>query len=68
MHFLNGNPGFDISVVGSQDLFVDEIPEVGPYAASVRSAARPKAVFIEPGHNRWISSGGTAALALPCRG
>jgi len=50
VHFLNGNPGFDISVVGSQDLFVDEIPEVGPYAASVRSAARPKAVFIEPGH------------------
>ena len=50
VHFLNGNPGFDMSVVGGQDFFVDEIPEVGPYAASVRCAERPKAAFLEPGH------------------
>ena len=50
VHFLNGNPGFDMSVVGGQDFFVDEIPEVGPYAVSVRCAERPKAVFLEPGH------------------
>jgi hypothetical protein len=50
VHFLNGNPGFDMSVVGGQDLFAGEIPEVGPYPASVRSAERPKAIFAEPGH------------------
>jgi len=50
VHFLNGNPGFDMSVVGGQDLFVGEIPEVGPYAASVRCHQRPKAAFLEPGH------------------
>jgi len=56
VHFLNGNPGFDMSVVGGRDLFVDEIPEVGPYHASIRSD-KPTAVFLEPGHKpldtRW---------------
>ena len=50
VHFLNGNPGFDMSVVGCKDLFVDEIPEVGPYEASICCARKPQAVFVEPGH------------------
>lgn len=31
MHVINGNPGRDISLVGSHDLWVHDIPEVGPY-------------------------------------
>jgi len=50
VHFLNGNPGFDMSAVGGQDFFVGEIPEVGPYEASICCADKPAAVFLEPGH------------------
>ncbi len=50
VHFLNGNPGFDMSELEHKDLFVDEIPEVGPYEASVGCSHQPRAVFLEPGH------------------
>jgi hypothetical protein len=57
VHFLNGNPGVDMSEVGCRDLYIDEIPEVGPYQASIRCPQRPVTVFLEPGHRplnvRW---------------
>ena len=49
LHVINGNPGRDISLVGSEDLWANDIPAVGPYTFQVRCAASPKTVREEPG-------------------
>ena len=40
MHVINGNPGRDISLVGTNDLWVNDIPAVGPYEFRLR--VRPR--------------------------
>lgn len=50
IHFVNGNPGADLSRTGATDLFVDEIPTIGPISAELRCPEKPTAVFLEPGH------------------
>lgn len=49
VHLINGNPGRDISLVSTDDLWVDDIPSIGPVTCRIGCAARPQAVTIEPG-------------------
>jgi len=49
VHFINGNPGRDLSYVRTEDLFVDEIPPLGPIASWIRCSQRPQQVTWEPG-------------------
>jgi len=49
VHLVNGNPGRDLSLVSTDDLWVDDIPPVGPITCRIRCAARPQSVTIEPG-------------------
>jgi hypothetical protein len=49
VHFVNGNPGRDMSYVKTEDLFVDEIPPLGPITSWIRCAERPQEVTWEPG-------------------
>ncbi len=49
VHFINGNPGRDLSHVHTQDLWVDEIPKVGPFECRIRSSRPGKAPTWEPG-------------------
>ena len=49
VHLVNGNPGRDISHVGTDDLWVDDIPAVGPITCWIRCARRPERVTCEPG-------------------
>ena len=48
-HFVNQNPGRDVAKLGSDDIWVDEIPEVGPFRLSVRLSKKPRALTWEPG-------------------
>jgi hypothetical protein len=48
VHFVNGS-GPDLSAVNTTDLYVDELPNIGPYTASIRCAIRPESVLLEPG-------------------
>ncbi|MBM3888164.1 MAG: hypothetical protein FJ388_03460 [Verrucomicrobia bacterium] len=52
VHLINGNPGRDLSYINTDDLWVDDIPPVGPITCRIASAARPKSVTIEPGGTR----------------
>ncbi len=49
VHFINGNPGHDMSYVKTEDLFVDEIPSLGPITNWIRCAEQPRGVTWEPG-------------------
>jgi hypothetical protein len=49
LHTINGNPGRDISLVGSDDLWVHDIPAVGPYTFHLRCSSAPEGVWEEPG-------------------
>jgi len=48
IHFVNGNPGRDISQVGTEDLWVSDIPPIGPITGSVK-CEKPKQATWEPG-------------------
>ena len=67
VHFINGNPGRDLSHVGTSDLWVDEIPVVGPYRFWIRSARKPGRATWEPGakpaRTRWKH--GVLEVVLP---
>ena len=67
VHLINGNPGRDLSLIGTDDLWVDDIPPVGPITCRVRCAARPQSVTIEPGgtpaQTTWRD--GVAEIVLP---
>jgi len=52
LHVVNGNPGRDISLVGSDDYWVDDIPAVGPYTFRIRSAGPVRRVTEQPGGRR----------------
>ncbi len=49
VHLINGNPGRDLSHAGTQDLWVDDIPPLGPIAVRVRCARKPGKTTWEPG-------------------
>ena len=67
VHLINGNPGRDLSLVGTDDLWVDDIPPLGPITCRVRSAAQPQSITIEPGgtpaETTWRD--GVAEIVLP---
>ena len=48
VHFVNQNPGRDVVKLGSDDIWVDEIPEVGPYKLMLRLAKKPADVQWAP--------------------
>jgi len=50
VHFVNLNPGRDVAKLGTDDVWVDEIPEIGPFQLELRMKKKPAAVFWEPGH------------------
>ena len=48
VHLVNGNPGRDISHVGSEDWWVDDIPALGPLRLALRCRRAPRRVTWEP--------------------
>ena len=56
VHLVNGNPGRDLSHAGTDDLWVDDIPPVGPIQIQVRCARAPREVHLEPGHQKLHST------------
>jgi hypothetical protein len=50
IHLVNGNPGRDISQVGTEDLWVNDIPAIGPIRCEVRCRRKPRSVWWEPDH------------------
>jgi hypothetical protein len=66
-HFVNQNPGRDVAALGTNDLWVDEIPEVGPFGLELRTGSRPRRVWWEPEHRRLPVSyrGGVARIGVP---
>jgi hypothetical protein len=67
VHFINGSPGRDLSYVHTEDLFVDEIPALGPITCWIRCAPQPQNVTWEPGGQRAETSwqGGVLKVTLP---
>jgi len=49
VHFVNGNPGRDLSHVNAKDLWVDDIPALGPITSWIRCAQKPGQATWEPG-------------------
>jgi hypothetical protein len=64
---VNQNPGRDVARLGTDDTWVDEIPEVGPYACELRLAKKPRAVTWEPGGQQvdWNWQKGRLQVTLP---
>jgi len=52
VHFVNQNPGRDLSRLNTDDTWADEVPEVGEFRLELRLPQKPKAVWWEPGHCR----------------
>jgi hypothetical protein len=67
VHFVNGNPGRDLSHVDTDDLWVDDIPPVGPITSWIRCAILPTGAFWEPSgtpaETEW--SDGVVRVTLP---
>ena len=49
VHFVNQNPGRDMSRLATDDTWVDELPAVGPITSWVRLPRRPASVTWQPG-------------------
>lgn len=66
VHFVNANPGRDISLVGTEDLWVDDIPPLGPITGRIK-CDKPNKVTWEPGGEpaqaEWKD--GTLTFTLP---
>jgi hypothetical protein len=52
IHLVNQNPGRDVAKLGTDDTWVDEIPEVGPFKLMLRLPVAPGRVTWQPGHHR----------------
>ena len=67
VHFVNGNPGRDLSRLNGNDLWVDEIPSVGPYTCRLRCSRKPASVQWMPGpraaRTQW--NAGVLTVAVP---
>ena len=48
VHCVNQNPGRDVARLGTDDTWVDEIPEVGPYKLALRLPHKPAQVRWAP--------------------
>ena len=55
VHFVNQNPGRDVVRVNSDDMWVDEIPEVGPFLLTLRQKHPPVAVEWQPNDKKIVS-------------
>jgi hypothetical protein len=49
VHVVSQNPGRDVARLNSDDCWVDELPEVGPYTCRLRVAQRPGSLTLVPG-------------------
>lgn len=67
VHFVNHNPGRDVARLHTDDLWVDEIPEVGPITSRIRLAEKPAAVTLEPGSGalEWAWRDGVLGVTVP---
>ncbi len=67
LHLVNQSSGRDLSRLNTDDLWVDEIPTIGPIAVQLRSARRPKAVTVRPGGNAldFTYEGGIVRFLIP---
>ena len=50
VHLVNQNNARDVAKLNSDDLWVDEVPPIGPYKVQLRLPRKPKSVTWEPGH------------------
>ncbi|MCL5998471.1 MAG: alpha-L-fucosidase [Chloroflexi bacterium] len=68
VHLVNCNPGRDVARLNTNDLWVDEIPPVGPIKVWIRSVDKPAGVVAEPGgvlvDSKWED--GVLEVVLPC--
>ena len=66
-HFVNTNPGRDLSRLNTDDVWVDEIPRVGPFAVRIRCSRKPGSVRWEPAGMaaEWKWRNGVLNVALP---
>jgi hypothetical protein len=67
IHFVNQNPGRDIDKLNTNDLWVDEIPAIGPIACRLRLPCRPATVTLVPSGEpvTWSYRRGTLEMVLP---
>jgi hypothetical protein len=67
VHFVNGNPGRDLSHINTNDLWVEDIPAVGPIRSWIRCEKKPKRVTWEPGGQaaKYTYRNGVAEIVLP---
>jgi hypothetical protein len=56
IHFVNQNPGRDISRFRTDDLWVDEIPEIGPFTCKLRVPEKPRTLVWQPGNEPIVFS------------
>lgn len=67
VHVINGSSGRDLSQVDTDDLWVADIPSIGPISFAIRCAAPPTDVRWQPGDlpadTTWID--GTLHVTLP---
>lgn len=54
IHLINQNPGRDVARLNTDDLWVDEIPSIGPVTLWIRCPKSPKEVYLEPKHERSV--------------
>jgi hypothetical protein len=67
VHYVNGNPGRDLSHVDTDDLWVDDIPSLGPITSWIRCAEPPRGAFWMPGDTEadLVWADGAARVTLP---
>jgi hypothetical protein len=67
VHLVNQNPGRDVAKLGTDDTWVDEIPEIGPFTLMLRLPASPWPVTWEPTGERLDAAWrrGTLTVTVP---
>lgn len=67
IHFVNQNSGRDVSLLKTDDIWVDEIPEVGPYQVELRLSPKPSSIWWEPDHRQmpFVYRKGIVIVELP---
>jgi hypothetical protein len=67
VHFLNTNPGRDLCRLGTDDTWVDEVPQVGPFDCELRLPGLTGHVSWEPDGQvlEGTSSGGVLRFVVP---
>ncbi len=67
IHFVNQNPGRDLSKQNTYDLWGDEIPIIGPITVSLQSSTRPESLSLIPSGEAvdFSFSNGVVSFVLP---